>query len=122
MALTHTTATKNVATDAVVDQLNGALGNLVFMTSGDVEVATIVLQDPAFGASTPPASLLGVPLSDTNATGGTIAKFKLETFGTTEILRGSVSTSGADINLTSVVIAATETVTITSLTYQGIVT
>ena len=121
MALTHTTATRNILADAI-DTAVAASGNLVIMTSGDAEVATIALAATAFGAaSSGDITLAGVPLSDTNATGGTAALFKFETSGTTEIFRGTVTATsgGGDIELSSVTIAATDTVTITSFVYSA---
>lgn len=130
MALTHAQAAKEDSTDAVVDLVDvgstDASGDHVFMTSGDVEVATIVLDIPAYGAadSSGEAALLGTPLEDSSATGGTIALFKQQDRDNTEILRGVVTTGGGggDIEMTSVVIVATEAVELTDLTYQAIAT
>lgn len=116
MALTLETGLRNVLADAIDTEV-GAAGFLQFETSGDVEVATITFGNPAFGAaSTGTITLSGTPLSDTNATGGTVAQFSIYKSGPTKLLEGTVATSGADINITSVAIAATETVTLTSFT------
>lgn len=126
MALVHTdTPTRNGLADFIDTEVNGGggAGNLVFMTSGDVEVATIVLSATAFGAaSAGTITLAGVPLSDTNATGGTIALFKFEDNVSAEIFRGDVTTTAVgtgEILLSSVVIGATDTVTMTSFTYSA---
>ena len=121
MALVLETATRNALADALDDYVNsGSAPELVFETTGDVEVATIVLNaTAAFGAaSTGTITLADVPLSDTNSTGGTVAQFSIyiNASQTGKVLEGTVSTSGADINLTSLVIAATETVTLSSFT------
>lgn len=117
MALTHTTAVRNGLADYVVDQLDG--GNLVFMTSGDSEVATLALNATAFGAAASGTATANAITDDTSATGGTVALFKMETSVATEIFRGTVSTSGADINLTSLSIGAGDTVQMTSFTYSA---
>jgi len=117
MALTHTTAARNGLADYIVDQLDS--GNLVIMTSGDVEVATLPLNATAFGAAASGIATANAITSDTSATGGTAALFKLETSGTTEVVRGTVGTSGADLNLSSVTIGAGDTVSVSSLTYTA---
>jgi len=53
MAITLSTAARNAAADAVVDLIDGGTGagNLVFQTSGDVEVATLAFSATAFGGA-----------------------------------------------------------------------
>lgn len=125
MALTHTTSTRNTIADAVVDLIDGgagdAQGDLVFMTSGDVEVATLNMSATAFGAAASGTATAAAISDDTNATGGTIAKFKLQNKANTEILRGSVTATagGGDIELSSVSIGAGDTVSVSSLTYSA---
>ncbi len=119
MALTLETALRNALADAIDTEINTGAGTatLQFETSGDVEVATINLQNPAFGAAAAGViTLAGVPLSDSSATGGTVAQFSIYDRDSTKQLEGTVATSGADINITSTVIAATEVVQLTSLT------
>lgn len=113
------TVLRNVLADAIDNEINTGSGtsNLKFETSGDVEVATIDFQDPAFGAASAGViTLAGVTLSDTSATGGTIAQASIFDQDGTKQLEMTVSTSGAEINITSLVIAATEQVDLTSLT------
>ena len=124
MAITHTTTVRNALANLIDDQVNSgttdANGDLVIMTSGDVEVATLALSNPAFGAaSSGTITLAGVPKSDTNATGGTAALFKFQNRDNTEVFRGSVGTSGADLNLSSTSIGAGDTVQVTSFTYSA---
>ena len=119
MALTLETGLRNTLADAIDTHINtgGGTAQLKFETSGDVEVATIDLQNPAFGAAaTGVITLAGTPLSDSSATGGTVAQFSIYDRGATKVLEGTVSTSGADINITSVSVAATEVVQLTSFT------
>ncbi len=117
MALTLATTMRDAIADAV-DTRIGTTATIEFQTSGDVEVATISLGNPAFGASsTGTITLSGTPLSDTNATGGTMAKFVIKSGGTTTEITGTVSTSGADINFAGgLVVGAGDTVTLTSFT------
>jgi hypothetical protein len=117
MALTLATTMRNAIADAV-DTLIGTAATLEFQTSGDIEVATLTLGNPAFGnASTGVITLSGTPLSDTNATGGTMAKFVIKSGGTTVQVTGTVGTSGADINFPGgLTVGAGDTVTLTSFT------
>ena len=125
MALTHTTAARNAAVDGVVDLIDAgstdANGDLVIMTSGDVEVAILAMANPAFGAASSAVATAGTITDDTNATGGTAAKFKIQDRDNTEIVQGSVTATGGggDIELSSVTIGATDTVSMSSLTYTG---
>ncbi len=117
MSLTHTTATRNALADLVVDQLDS--GNLVIMTAGDVEVATCPLASPAFGDAVAGTATADAIDEDASATGGEAALFKFETSGNAEVFRGSVGTSGEDLNLSSLSISAGDTVQISSFTYSA---
>ena len=119
MALTLETALRNALANAVDDEINTGAGTatLEFETSGDVEVATINLQNPAFGAAAAGViTLQGTPLQDTNATGGTVAQFSIYDRDATKQLEGTVATSGADINISSTTVGAGDTVELTSFT------
>lgn len=117
MALTLATTMRNAIADAV-DTLVGTTATIEFQTSGDVEIATLTLGNPAFGAAASGViTLSGTPLSDTNATGGTMAKFKIKSGGTTDQITGTVGTSGQDINFPGgLTVGAGDTVTLTSFT------
>ena len=125
MAVTLTNAAKTAACDAIVDLVDAgaAAGNLIlYLANASTEVATLPLNDPAFGGAVNGVATLDVDpaVTDTSATGNaaaaTIAMFK-DSDGT-EVLRCSVSATGGggDIVLTSNVIASGETVAITALT------
>lgn len=117
MALTLETVLRDVLADAIDAELNIGAGtsNMKLETTGDVEVATIDFPNPAFGASsTGTITLLGVPLSDTSATGGTVAQFSLYDRDGTKQLEGVVQVSGADLDLSSLSVGATDTVELTS--------
>jgi hypothetical protein len=117
MALTLATTMRDAIADAV-DTRVGTTATMEFQTSGDVEVATISLANPAFGASsTGVITLGGVPLSDTSATGGTMAKFVIKSGGSTTEITGTVGTSGENINFPGgLTVGAGDTVTLTSFT------
>ena len=119
MALTLETVLRNILADAIDAELNIGAGvsNMKLETSGDVEVATIDFQNPAFGAAAAGViTLNGVPLSDTNATGGTVAQFSLYDRDGTKQLEGVVAVSGQDLDLSSLSVGATDTVELTSFT------
>jgi len=125
MALTHTTATRNVAANAVVDLIDAgttdASGDLVYMTSGDVTVASLAMTNPAFGNAATGVATAAAIADDTNAVGGTVALFKLQDRDNGEVLRGSVTATsgGGDIELSSVAVGAGDTVSTSSLTYTA---
>lgn len=117
MALTLSTAARNAACNAIVDLIDGGTGagNLVFQTSGDAEVATLAFSATAFGnASNGTASAASIS-DDTNATGGTIAKWEAQDGDGTMIFEGSAGTSGEDINFSSLGIGAGDTVSVSGL-------
>ena len=121
MAVTLTTAARNAACNAIVDLVDAGAGagTLVFyLANASTEVATLTFSDPAFGNAATGVATASAITSDTSATGNasaaTIAKF-LDS-DATEVLRCTVGTSGADINLSNNVIATGETVAITALT------
>lgn len=122
MALTITAASRNAATDAVADLVDGgsadANGDLVLMTSGDVEVATLGLSNPAFGAASVGVCTAAAITNDSSATGGTVALFKVQNRDNTEIYRGTVGTvgSGADLEMSNLIIGAGDIVACSSLT------
>ena len=127
MAVTHTTAARNAATDAVT-ALIGASGNLVFRLSGTVgspgtAVATLPLSATAFGASSSGTATANAITSDTNATGNAsaVATASLQTSGGTLVIHCAVAASGSDINMTNgLTVAAGDTVSCSSLTYTAL--
>jgi hypothetical protein len=122
MALTLAPPMRDAIADAVDATINGGggAGYLEFQTSGDVEVATITFDATAFGASsTGVITMASAPKSDTSATGGTMAKFKIYDNGApgTLLITGSVGTSGENINFPGgLLVGVGDTVTLTSLT------
>lgn len=121
MAITHTTAIRNIAANAKLDQLDTGTGNpngqLVYMTAADVTVVTAELSNPAF-----PAAVAGVKtaaaIADTGNGTGTIALYKMVDRDGTENHRGTVTATGGggDIELTSITLNG-EPVRTTSYVY-----
>jgi hypothetical protein len=113
------TALRNVLADAIDAEINTGAGTatFVFETAGDVEVATIDLQDPAFGAAAAGViTLAGVPLSDVSATGGTTVQASVFDKDASKQFELTVGTSGTEIIISSTVVGATDQVDLTALT------
>lgn len=123
MAVTHPTAVRTGVADFVVDQIDEGTppGYLEFQTSGNSEVATLPFSATAFGAAAAGVATANAITSDTSATGGTIAKARLKNAaGTDKILCSVTATGGGgDIELSSVIISAGQTVSLSSLTYEA---
>lgn len=118
---TLATIARNAACDAVVDQLDG--GTIEFQTSGSVEVATLGLASPAFGAAgavNPGEAVANAISSDTNATGGVVTKAIFKNSGGTEVFQVTVGASGSgeDIELSGgTTIGAGATVSLSGYTH-----
>jgi hypothetical protein len=127
MAVTHSTAARNAATDAVT-ALIGASGKLVFRLAGTIgspgtAVATLSLSATAFPASSGGTATANAITSDTNATGNAsaVANASLQTSGATLVIHCAVAASASDINLTGgLTIAAGDTVSCSALTYTAL--
>lgn len=115
---TLSTAARNAACDAVVDMLDG--GTLEFQTASDVEVSTLTLGTPAFGAASNGTATANAMTPDASSTGGgPITKGVFKDSGGTAVVTVTVSTvgNGGEIELTSTTIAAGEPITISSYTH-----
>jgi hypothetical protein len=127
MAVTHSTAARNAATDAVTALISTS-GNLKFRLSGTVgspgtAVATLPLSSTAFGASSSGTATANAITSDTNATGNAspVATATLETSGGTVVIHCAVAASASDINMTNgLTVASGDTVSCSSLTYTAL--
>lgn len=129
MAITRSVGIRNSDANAVGTATNVGTtqtgGAVVFMTSGDVEVATMRMSNPAFGSAASGVITANAITSDSSATGGTVALFKVVDRDDTEVFRGTVGLdgSGADIEMApdvgSLAIAANATVGISTLTYTA---
>lgn len=120
MAITHAASVRTTLVTAVRDAIDAGTGagKLVFMTSADATVATLTLSDPC-GTISGSTLTFSAITSDTNAVGGTVAKFKITTSAPADVLFGSVSTTGADINLNTVTVSAGDTVSVSALSYAA---
>lgn len=122
MTLVLESGLQDALADAIDDYVNaGTAPELVFETSGDGEVATIIMDaSNAFGAaSSGVITMTGQPKTDADATGGTVAQFSIfqnVTQGAAKCLEGTVLTSGGDINLSSLTVVAGDSVELTTFT------
>ena len=127
MSVTHSTAARDAATNAVT-ALIATSGKLVFRLAGTVgapgaAVATLPLSATAFGASSAGVATAAAITSDTNAAGNAsaVATATLETSTGVVVIHCAVAASASDINMTNgLTIAAGDTVTCTSLTYTAL--
>jgi len=123
MALTHVTAVRNSLAEVVstATDAGAGAGQLVIMTSGDVEVATLTFSDPAFGAAASGSITANAITDDASATGGTAALFKVTDSTGAEVYRGTVTATGGggDLELSSVTISAGDAVSVSSLVYTA---
>lgn len=119
MAVTHSTAARNGIADYIVDQLDG--GTIELQIAAGTEVATLTFGTPAFGAAAAGVATANGITDDASATGNAspVTKAELITSGAATLVLCSVGTSGEDINLSSTTIAATDTVSISALTYTA---
>lgn len=117
MTLVLETVARNAACNAVVDLLDG--GTIEFQTAGSVEVATLTLGTPAFGAAAVGVATANAITSDTSATGGTITKAVFKNAATAVQFTVSVTATGGggDIELSSTTIGAGDTVSLSSYTH-----
>ncbi len=114
-----TLALQNLLADLIDTEINTGTGTatLVFETGADAEVATINLQNPAFGpAAVGVLTLQGVTLSDTSAAGGTTVQASIFDRDSTKQFEMTVGTAATEIIISSTVIAATDQVDLTALT------
>ena len=124
MTVTHPSAVRNSVTDYIVGQLDEgapAPGTLVFLTSGDAEVATLAFSIPAFNPASSGTATANPITPDASATGGVIARARMKNSAGIDKIICSVSApgGGGDIILNSVTIAAGQQVSLTSLTYTA---
>ena len=120
MTVTHGAQARNDIADAILALIDvGAAGKLIFRTSGDAEVATLTFSVIS-GVVAAEILTFNAITSDTNATGGTVAKATIEDdAGNAVVLTDAVQVSGGDINMSSLVVAATDTVSCSSLSYTA---
>ncbi len=131
MAVTHSTAARDAATDAVVDLIDGGVGagKLVFRISPSsvgtpgTAAATLTMSDPAFGNSSSGTATASAITSDTNAAGNgsAVAYATLQTSADTIVIHCQVAAAASDINMSGgLTIGAGDTVSCSSLTYTAL--
>jgi hypothetical protein len=125
MSISHGSATRTALCNTAVDLIDGGAdaGKLKFLNASATVLCTIILADPdAFGdASGPSALLLGVPKSGTVTVAGTITQFYFTDSNDVTVIAGTVSTSGADINLSSVAVSVNDVIQVDSIQYTAAV-
>lgn len=127
MALSYKISTRNAMLD-LVDSDIGSSGflriydgtppaNADTALSGNTLLAECDLSATAFGAASSGVLTANSITAEASApASGTATFFRLVTSGGTAIVQGTVSTSGADLNLSTTSITAGDTVSITSFT------
>lgn len=118
----HTTAIRNGIADYVTAQIDtGGAGSLLIVTGSDTEVATLTFSATAFGDAAVGVCTANGITPDSSATGNAspVDAFIIKNGSATEIVRGTVGTSGSDINLSSLTIGAGDTVSISELLYTA---
>jgi hypothetical protein len=122
-----TNLNRSRAADAVLARANsGSLriysgtepANIDAALGAAVLLATLPLSATAFGAASSGVATANAITSATAAASGTASFFRvLESDGTTGVYQGTVGTTGAELNLSSVGILAGGTVSVSSMTY-----
>jgi hypothetical protein len=117
---------RNAAADAVCALVNGGTlriydgtppANAGASLSGNTLLAQLNLDATAFGAASSGVATANTITSATAAATGTATFFRLLTSGGASRVQGTVGTSGAELNLSSVSIVSGGNVAVTSLTY-----
>lgn len=128
MSVTHSTAARDAATNAVTLTL-GASARLKLRQAGTIgapgtQVANLAMTNNAnggFGASASGTATAAAITSDTNTAAGTVATATLETSGGTVQVHCAVAASASDINLTNgLTFQAGDTAACSSLTYTAL--
>lgn len=122
MALTLATAVRNAAADAVVDLIDAgstdATGDLgIYTTAFGTLLALPLFANPAFGAAASGVATANAITDDSSADAtGTAAVLRIRDRDNTNLIDGSVGTSGEDLNLNTTSITTGDVVSITSAT------
>lgn len=97
------TATRNAACNAIADLVDAGddAGYIQFETSGDAEVATCTMSDPAFGDAAAGVATANAISDDTDATGGVIAQASLYDSDDTKILEATCGTGAEEFQFGS---------------------
>jgi hypothetical protein len=118
----HDANVRQVVADTVVNLIDGGTGagDLVFLTTGAAVVATLPFSNPAFGnANGSGVATAGTILDDESAAGGIMDNFTIQDGDASELIYGSVGTSGEDINMSNLTVGVGDTVSVSLLTYAA---
>ena len=123
MTTGYSTTLRNAQLDAITTAV-GSAGKLQIYdgtrpaTGGTAttKLAEFTLGSPFSAAASSGALSPTLPSNTTGITNGTATWFRITTSGGTFVIDGSVSTSGADLNLNTVTISTGGTVSITGFT------
>lgn len=109
------TAARNAIVDALTALLNN--GFVKFETAANAEVATCGFGATAFAAAASGVAAANAISSDTSATGGTIDHAQLQSSAPANIITATCTATGGggEIELSSLVIGAGDTVAVNSL-------
>ena len=130
MAIKLSTAARNAMLDGITSTVGGSAKLRIYDGSqpagpGTAVTTQVLLAELTCNATFAPAASSGVLTlnaitqdSSADAT-GTASWFRIVTSGNTAVIDGSVSTSGADMNLNSTSIVSGGTVSITSATFTA---
>lgn len=126
MALTHVTSIRNTLADAVVDAIDvgaGSNGTIQIATAAFASIlVTIDFAATAFGAAASgTASALSTPLEANASATGTAAVFRVRDADDNEVFQGTVgvTSSGEDMELSSVGITSGDAIRINSFDYSA---
>lgn len=125
MALTHTSAVRTALADKIDDYVNTGAGTSKCQIATSSAFTTLLaefdLSNPAFGAAVAGViTLASVPKTDSSANNtGTAANGRIIDRDGTEIVRGTVGTSGTDWIIDNVSIVSGQTVILNSLTWTA---
>ncbi len=114
-----TSAARNAALDPVLALINvGGAGTIKIYTSAfGTLLATLTFSATSFGAASAGVATANTITDDSSADAtGTAAVFRVASGAGTTIFEGTVGTSGADINFTTVAFVTGAVISITALT------
>lgn len=111
------TATRNAIVDCVSGLIDaGGGGDLVFETSGDVEVATCPFSADSFPAASSGSATANSITDDSSATGGTIDHVMVVSGTPADVMNCSIDTDSlSEFQISSLTISAGDTVSVSSM-------
>jgi hypothetical protein len=117
--VTHSEVARNMLCNWITSQIDG--GTLIFMTSNDVPVATLLFGNPAFADAIDGVAVANPITRDESAVGGTITKAIITNINDDIIISCLVTVVGGngDIVLSSINVAPTQAIELSALSYQA---